>query len=151
MTGTHDYNSGKIDFRKIARKIWAPVSVKIIRVWVAAWHAWNFFDYFFFFLFSVTHRYRTNLIHTLSAPRTILRGENRVHSFIFRKLPHQVQILWYNHILCKKKRNSAYSRNLVNSSMIFFFCIYLCGQLDEKQKCHEDKIITSWNKIDKFF
>ena len=83
-------------------KICALVSVKIIRVWVAVWHAWYFFDYFFFFLFIVTHRYRIISIHTLSAPRIILRGENRVHSFIFGKLPHQVQIRWYNHILCKK-------------------------------------------------
>ena len=72
--------------KKSFRKICALVSVKIIRVWVVAWHAWYFFDYFFFFLFSITHRYRINSIYTLSAPRTILKRENRVHNFIFRRM-----------------------------------------------------------------
>ena len=133
------------------RKICALVSVKIIRVWVAAWQAWHFFDHFFFFLFSVTQRYRINSIHTISAPRTILRGENRVHSFIFRKLPHQVQILWYNHILCKKKTNFSLFAKFNEFLNDIFFCIYPTGHLYEKQNCHVDKIITSWNKIDKFF
>ena len=84
--------------KKSFRKICALVSVKIMRVWIAAWHVWDFFDYFFFFLFSVTRRYRINSIHTVSVSKIILTGENTVHSFIFGKLPHQVQILWYNHI-----------------------------------------------------
>ena len=84
--------------------------MKIVRVWVAAWHMRDFFDYFFFFLFNVTNRYRIISVDTLSVPRIILRGENKVHSFIFGKLPHQVQILWYNHILCKKANFSLFAK-----------------------------------------
>ena len=84
--------------------------MKIIMVWVAAWHMRNFFDYFFFFLFNVTNRCRITSVDTLSVPRIILRGENKVHSFIFGKLPHQVQILWYNHILCKKSNFSLFAK-----------------------------------------
>ena len=84
--------------------------MKIVRVWVAAWHMRDFFDYFFFSLFNVTNRYRIISVDTLSVPRIILRGESKVHSFIFGKLPHQVQILWYNHILCKKSNFSLFAK-----------------------------------------
>ena len=115
MTGTYDYNSGKIDLRKIAFGKYVHLLVwRLSGFELQSDSLWDFFDYFFIFLFSVTHRYRIISVHTLSVVRIILRGEKRVHSFIFGKLPHEL------HILCKKKRILAYSLNLVNSSMIFF-------------------------------
>ena len=32
------------------------------------------------------------------------RGENKVNSFIFGKLPYKIQILCYNHIFMSKKK-----------------------------------------------
>ena len=55
------------------------------------------FRLLFLFPIQCNLRYRIISVGTLSVPRIILRGENKVHSFIFEKSPH--------HILCKKKTN----------------------------------------------